>query len=71
MKPKYSIGDKVWYMEGENPTQKVILAIWLDTRGLRKQFLYSTYISSYDNRPSMWQSQNRLFPTKADLINSL
>lgn len=66
MKPKYQIGDEVFYILNSNAQTKIVKGeiegVWLEN--VKKPFYHI-------KGSSIWQSQSQFFPTKAALIEYL
>ncbi len=66
---KYNIGDTVWFMKNNKLTQGKITVITVESV-IGNSILISHGLNNGDTtRPPY--SENELFPTKQDLINSL
>lgn len=72
---KYSIGDEVWFMHSESVVRDKICAIRIDSTEKSTTIHYTLNtvrkINGSADRFVIGRNESALFPTKADLLNSL
>ena len=69
MTPKYQTGEDVYFLENNKLLFLTITGVMVEDCPLGEEYI--KYGIMYNRNVNEWISEERLFPTKQDLINSL